>query len=171
MSDIFIASRDEAIDILMNKMYNVSTIISISNIDQQPPFIIKEYQKNQEKTVLIFNFNDIDDEIITDNYAIYPKKEHIISIIEHSNKILNSEGLILCHCKAGISRSAAVAFILKSIELGVGNEQQALTETLKIKKLIMPNKLMIKLADEILGNKWALSQALKQIKYLREQLN
>lgn len=176
MAKILIASREEAVDILTNPKYNkdVSAIVSISSQNQSAPQPVKKCQDKKDKIVLVLHFDDME-KIMIGNPRCKgwepPQKKHIMSILEHSKNMLNSGGIILCHCQAGISRSAAAAFILKCMELGPGNEQEALVEILKTKNSIGPNALMVELADEILGDKWDLMGALENINNLRKKLN
>lgn len=74
---------------------------------------------------------------------------------------------ILCHCRAGVSRSAACAFILKCLDVGPGKEYDVITELGKSRP-IYPNQIMIYFAQEILGNKWKLVWAYN--KWLEDQI-
>ena len=175
MPKILIASRDEAIDILDAPEYNkkVTAIVSISDHTRSAPKPVIKSQEKKDKIILVLHFDDMEKEMVGNPRCRGwepPQRKHVMAIIEHAKQMLDSGGWILCHCNAGISRSSATAFILKSIELGPGNEKQALIETLKIKSMIAPNEWMVELADEILGKEWDLSGALKQIRHLRSQI-
>jgi len=167
MKNIIIASRGKAIDILSDKRYNaeVTAIVSISDYKSFPPQAVIKAKK--DKIVIVLLFDDITEEMleiesIRKKYHP-PTKEDIQKIIDNADEILNSGGKILCHCQAGISRSAAAAFILKCIDLGPGNEEIAAEYIIKNNSLIYPNDLMIKIAQEILGDKWDLITPLNKI--------
>jgi predicted protein tyrosine phosphatase len=57
---------------------------------------------------------------------------------------------LLIHCWAGISRSCAAAFIL-ACERNAGREQEIATELRRRAPFATPNRLMVRLADDILG--------------------
>jgi predicted protein tyrosine phosphatase len=57
---------------------------------------------------------------------------------------------ILIHCRAGISRSTAIACAIACQHSPPGEEKAAVDHIRSIRSLMMPNFLIIKLADEIL---------------------
>jgi len=172
MSKIIIASHDETVDLLDNNEYNekVTAIVSISDHSKASPSVVRRCQEKKDKVVLTLHFDDMEREML-DNPRCSgwepPQMKHIQAIISRSKEILNSGGWILCHCQAGISRSAAAAFILKCIELGPGKEEEALGILVKSRDYISPNKWMVEMAQEILGDEWDLIDALKNIQYIR----
>lgn len=69
------------------------------------------------------------------------------------------KGPLLCHCAAGVSRSAAAAAIFVAMHTGPGQELQAMRYVEKIRPIAFPNKRMIGLADRILGRGGKLLEA------------
>ncbi len=57
---------------------------------------------------------------------------------------------ILIHCRAGISRSTAIACAIVCQHSPPGEEKQAVAHIRSIRSLMLPNFFIIKLADEIL---------------------
>lgn len=85
---------------------------------------------------------------------IYDEKDHDLRFNNsHLEKILefvkneNPERLLI-HCHQGISRSAAVAFILFYIE--TRDYETALNKLLEIRRFAWPNNLIVEVADNYL---------------------
>ena len=100
---------------------------------------------------LVLCFDDISNQI--DDY-IMPQVKHIKQALNFSKSLGN--GSLIIHCVAGISRSSAIALAIIANGLGIGKEEDALRELQKINPYCLPNKLIVKLADEILGHKMKL---------------
>jgi len=58
---------------------------------------------------------------------------------------------LLIHCHAGMSRSPAIALAIFVDWLGKGREEETLRELLKVVPVCTPNKLVVKIADRVLG--------------------
>ena len=67
---------------------------------------------------------------------------------------------MLIHCHAGISRSTAIALIVWAYLLGSGGEEQALAYVLTARPQARPNRLIVKLGDELLNRRSKLIQLL-----------
>ena len=91
------------------------------------------------------------DDVVTDDQSISVMRSEVEKIINSFSIIKNYENFILCHCFAGYSRSPAMAFILKAIDKGPGQEYNSLRFLSTSYSDISPNKLMIHYAHEILG--------------------
>lgn len=61
------------------------------------------------------------------------------------------EGYLLCQCSAGISRSSACAYVIRAVQLGPGQEKEALKEVLRARFNAKPNLWVLRLASGILG--------------------
>jgi predicted protein tyrosine phosphatase len=83
-----------------------------------------------------------------------PAAWHIAKIIRFARRI--DERPLIVHCKAGISRSAAAAFIVYAVKFGPAGIRDHFRPMLG---LIYPNAEMLRLADGILGNDGALIAA------------
>ena len=100
---------------------------------------------------LVLCFDDIS--IPVDDY-ILPQKKHIEKALDFADSIGN--GSLIIHCVAGISRSSAIALAIIAKSLGIGKEDQAIKELQILNPYCLPNKLVVKLADEILGHEMKL---------------
>lgn len=69
--------------------------------------------------------------------------------------------MVYCHCNAGISRSTAVAYILRCIWQGPGGEEECLEAVIDDRPEAEPNKLLVQYADELLRRKGRMLAALK----------
>ncbi len=78
-----------------------------------------------------------------------PDRNHVYRILLFSQGF-TLEDRILIHCRAGISRSTAIACAIACQHLPLGEEKQAVEQIRSIRSLMMPNFLIIRLADEIL---------------------
>lgn len=84
-------------------------------------------------------------------------------------KIVPDNGRMLVHCFAGVSRSAAAAYIIYCQEMGEGKEVEAMekTERSAVYGGIWPNKLVARYADEVLNRNGAVIKALDDWKEIR----
>lgn len=74
--------------------------------------------------------------------------QRLLDIIDYM--IASHDVRVLFHCQAGVARSTAAAFIL-CVRAGM-TYQQAYDHVLKVRGVLNPNILMIKLADELMGH-------------------
>jgi predicted protein tyrosine phosphatase len=66
---------------------------------------------------------------------------------------LTAKAKVLVHCKAGISRSVATAYAILCQHSAPGMEMENLLHVQTLRDLVMPNKLVIELADKVLKRK------------------
>jgi predicted protein tyrosine phosphatase len=78
-----------------------------------------------------------------------PDRNHVYRILLFSQAFTVADK-ILIHCRAGISRSTAIACAIACQHSAPGEEQQAVDYIRSIRSFMMPNFLIIRLADEIL---------------------
>ena len=83
-----------------------------------------------------------------------PEKKHVERALEFADGIGN--GSLIIHCVAGISRSSAIALAVIAKSLGIGKEEEAIKELQILNPYCLPNKLVVKLADDILGHEMKL---------------
>lgn len=106
-----------------------------------------------------------------------PSLEHVRRIVRFGERCLAASdsaepATVLVHCFAGVSRSPAAAFVLASQAFGKGLEKEALELVLGIRPGAIPNSLVVRHADELLGADGALIRALAPMKdLLRRQLD
>lgn len=69
---------------------------------------------------------------------------------------------ILISCDYGASRSPALAYVLLADQYGQGGEAEAFNEVLLIRLEAIPNKLVVELADQLLGRQGQLVAPLRK---------
>ena len=84
--------------------------------------------------------------------------ERIISFVE---RVRSTDGLVLCHCGAGMSRAAAAALICLAVWRGPGAERECVREIRSIRQGAVPHAGIIRIADNRLRRNGALSAALR----------
>ena len=75
------------------------------------------------------------------------KEEDVVAALSFAEQYDN----ILVHCTAGVGRSPAIGLAILAQKLGPNKEQEALDELLRIRPESVPNLLIVKHADAILG--------------------
>jgi predicted protein tyrosine phosphatase len=110
---------------------------------------IERHFPHAERLVCIF------DDVNAPEDGIAPTREAIAAILDFARPAAS----LLVHCKAGISRSAAVAFSVLCQSRGPGTESEALDEIYRIRPQAMPNKLIVQLADALLSRDGAMIEA------------
>lgn len=80
-----------------------------------------------------------------------PNEVHVKRLLDVIDSFMASKDdvRVLFHCQAGIARSTAAAFIL-CVRCGM-TYQEAYDHVLKVRGLLVPNLLMIKHADDLMG--------------------
>ena len=73
-----------------------------------------------------------------------------------------AERALLIHCWAGISRSSAAAYAI-ACDRNPGHEAEIADELRRRSPYVTPNRLMVKLADEMLGRGGRMSEAIARI--------
>jgi predicted protein tyrosine phosphatase len=92
-----------------------------------------------------------------------PQKHHIESIIKFATEIQGTQGTLLCHCEAGISRSSAAAMMCLAVWLGPNQEQSAAQHLYNIRPVAQPHRDMILFADQLLERNGELSKAVDKV--------
>lgn len=138
---ITICSRKKAsLYVARNNNCNIISIVDCGH--PHPEFV--DFNRR-----LQLRFDDIDTP-----HDMGPKHTHVREIISFANAI--DERPLIVHCKAGISRSSAAAFIVYAVKFGPAGIRDHFRPMLG---LIFPNAEMLRLADGMLGNDGALIAA------------
>lgn len=75
-----------------------------------------------------------------------------------------SRARFLIHCQAGVGRSPAIGYVAWAMHLGPGREQEAWERMLEscVKRWVVPNSLVVRHADRLLGRNGALCHPLNR---------
>ena len=101
------------------------------------------------------NFDDIIEAI--PGY-VEPSEQHVGSIIDLAAELTDTDR-ILIHCQAGISRSSAAALIMLAAR-NPGHERTIAARLREEGPWFVPNRLMVDIADRLIGRGPVLSTAL-----------
>jgi predicted protein tyrosine phosphatase len=101
------------------------------------------------------NFDDITEPI--PGY-LEPSEQHVASIMELAGELTDSDR-ILVHCQAGISRSSAAALIILATR-NPGHEREIARRLRAEGPWFVPNRLMVNIADRLIGRGPTLAAAL-----------
>jgi predicted protein tyrosine phosphatase len=123
-------------------------VITIEEPDTDDPF------RTDEVPQLILQFHDID---MTMLGYVEPESEHVQQALAFAR---GTDGPLLVHCRAGVSRSTAIALAIAADHLGAGNERKACEGLRQKYPQAQPNKLVVFLADEILERRRALFESM-----------
>lgn len=125
-------------------------VITIEDSSIREPFRVEGAAPSQ----LVLRFDDISSPI--DDF-IMPQERHIRAGLEFARQW--EQPSLLIHCKAGMSRSPAMALAILADWLGEGNEEEAVGGLIKVSRLCTPNKHMIGLTDRVLSRSGHLIEA------------
>jgi predicted protein tyrosine phosphatase len=87
-----------------------------------------------------------------------PSERHVASIIDLAADLADTDR-ILVHCQAGISRSSAAALIMLAVR-NPGHERNIALRLRQAGPWFVPNRLMVDIADRLIGRGALLSAAL-----------
>ncbi len=93
---------------------------------------------------------------------VHPNSEHIETLIAFA-RTWNRQGPLVVHCWAGISRSTAAAFITLCTLNEPGNERRFAQALRAASPTATPNFLMVEIADDLLGAKGRMVDAISEI--------
>ncbi len=150
---------DERLNIPIQE--NKTYLLSIIDPDCRPPRRPIGVTENHHFQI---RFHDIE-QVHNDGYnLICPNKDHVAQLINFFNSIKDEAEILIVHCFAGISRSTATTFIFHCIFLGEGAEKEGVDAMIKSTVFggARPNKLIIKLADDLLDRKGKMVYAIQE---------
>lgn len=90
-----------------------------------------------------------------------PDRDIMHAILDFGRGAVEDRALLI-HCWAGISRSSAAAYAI-ACDRNPGYEAEIANELRRRSPYVTPNRLMVKLADEMLGRDGRMSEAIAHI--------
>lgn len=90
-----------------------------------------------------------------------PTIEHARRIIEFASSIAALDGVLLCQCFAGVSRSAAAALICLAVWTGPGLETYCIKKVRSVRACAVPHRDLVGFADELLERRGRLMHAVR----------
>lgn len=81
------------------------------------------------------------------------------SIIDFAQSIRQMDGVLLCQCQGGVSRSAAAALLCLGAWTGPGHEKYCVERLLHVRPCASPHPDLVAFGDSLLGRKGQLLQA------------
>jgi predicted protein tyrosine phosphatase len=101
---------------------------------------------------LLFSFfEDTDDP----KHPDAPSLRDVKRILDFTSQI-TKKAKVLVHCRAGVSRSTATAYAILCQHTDPGLEMENLLHVETLRDLVMPNRLIIELADKVLNRQGAM---------------
>lgn len=148
MFDLRIETAPDALDLMQQGW--PTRIISLIGDDLRfdlPSFGPKHF---------IARFHDVETD--TQGY-VSPTPATLTAALEHAAGLGNEDRLLI-HCHAGKSRSPAIAL---GILVAAGmTASEALIEVKRLRPLVIPNRLMIRILDELLDQKGDLNRVVRE---------
>jgi predicted protein tyrosine phosphatase len=92
---------------------------------------------------------------------VMPAPKHIDQLLQFIGE-WNPEESLLVHCRAGIGRSPAMAFITACFHNPNTREQDIATVLRRASPLARPNEMLIRLADDVMGRKGQMIAAITE---------
>ena len=124
-------------------------VLSLGSPGSDPPPGFDPYDKAHLRLV----FNDIDfvAPVLreSEDYTC-PSEASTRFILQQADKLFERD-LVYVHCRAGVSRSTAAAFMLRCALHSPGMEPECWEETLQDRPIARPNRAMVRYADKILS--------------------
>lgn len=90
-----------------------------------------------------------------------PTKEQVSEILAWTKDLKDAR--ILVHCFAGVSRSTAIALVIKVQELGIDKIDEAIEWLRSVRPQACPNPVITRFADDLLGADGALFDASEKL--------
>lgn len=100
---------------------------------------------------------------VTDSRMLNAPTIEIVQHILNWGRNLPADANVLVHCEAGMSRSPAAALLLLVQERGLDKIQECIDYLMEIRPIAMPNSLIVKYGDMLLGANNALYEASEEL--------
>jgi predicted protein tyrosine phosphatase len=137
----------------------VSHVLSILDPDWPDPVAFSAYDTHHRTTL---KFHDV---IEPGPGLVMPAREHVETILEFgrsltADAISRENPHLLVHCHMGVSRSTAAMAILMAQSKHPETEEWIFARLLELRPQAWPNSLMVQFADDLLGRRGRLMNAL-----------
>ena len=119
------------------------------------PFDRLRLAASRSRPHLVLAFEDVDDDSLDLQVAT---SDQVARALTFAND--HRAGSLLIHCLHGVGRSAAVALAILAQRYGHGSEARALENLLSMRPEATPNRVVVSLADVLLGRDGALIAAM-----------
>lgn len=93
-----------------------------------------------------------------------PTVDHARSIVDFARSIAELDGILLCQCQGGISRSPAAALLCLAAWTGPGQEQYCVERLLSLRPSAVPHRDLVTFGDELLHREGKLMKALHHVR-------
>jgi len=147
MSQLFVCSLADMPD--FTSQLRPDRVITLLQPEWQPPTPVEIEPRHHHRVEI----NDITE---PEPDQILPNRGHVEELVAFLEDA--REASLLIHCWAGISRSTAAALIAMVLD-APGREREAVATLRARAPWAEPNRLIIRLADEVLGRKGGLVHA------------
>ena len=91
---------------------------------------------------------------------VAPVRADAEAIIRFAEVMRDADGILLCHCRGGMSRAPAAVLICLSVWRGPGCEEECVADVLRLRRGAVPHVGLVRFADELLGRDGKLVAAL-----------
>ncbi len=109
-------------------------------------------KKIAPRAELLFSFFE---DTVERDHPDAPRLQDVKRILNFTSQ-LPARAKVLVHCRAGVSRSTATAYAILCQHTAPGMEMENLLHIETLRDLVMPNRLIIQLADKVLKRKGAM---------------
>jgi predicted protein tyrosine phosphatase len=156
--NITIASLDE-IEMLAGTPFTKIISINDAHLEEEGGYERRIKAYFPEARAVFSYFDDVD--YVTEDG---PQDNEIGLLLDFSRQFRMADK-ILIHCRAGISRSTALAYAVVCQHSQPGQEAEAFAYVRQIRPQLFPNGLVVKMADRILKRKGRLLAAAKTCRW------
>lgn len=138
----------------MIALHRPGRVISLLDPDWPFPELGSDYADRH----LRLSFHDVNDAVALE---IAPSITHVQEVIRFVEDWVGDDALLI-HCRAGISRSTAAAFIIACLRNADRSELDIAVALREVSPLARPNLALVRHADREMGRNGRMVQAIKE---------